>query len=105
MTSLRATRWCGSQPGGSLSRVEWGFIWIMFALKIPLAMLLWTVWWAIRQTPEAVADEESDGGLGRRHRRQPRPRDPRRRGPHGGAVVPSPPRTRTSARAGSRTSR
>ena len=33
--------------------MEWtGFLFLMFALKIPLGMLLWLVWWAIRQTPD-----------------------------------------------------
>jgi hypothetical protein len=83
----------------------WGFIWVMFALKIPLGMLLYTVWWAIHQTPEEV-EEGEDGGIGRhRHERPRRPRDPRRRGPHGDAVAPAPPRTRTSARATNRASR
>lgn len=83
----------------------WGFLWVMFALKIPLAMLLWLVWWAAHQTPEEPGGDDSDGGLRRRHR-QPRPRDPRRRGPHGGdAAIPAPPRTRVSARARRRASR
>ncbi len=73
----------------------WGFIWVMFALKIPLVMLLWTVWWAVHAKPEPADTEQEDGGIGRRGHRRPVPRDPRRRGPHGGAIAPPPARTRT----------
>jgi hypothetical protein len=76
----------------------WGFIWVMFALKIPLAMLLWIVWWAVHATPEPVETDDDDGGI------RPCPdggpkAGPRKRGPHGDPVVPSPPRTRTPATA------
>jgi hypothetical protein len=74
----------------------WGFIWLMFALKIPLALLFWLCWWAVHAKPDTV--DESDGGLGRRrHRpRRPRPGGPRTRDPHG-AEHPAPPaRTRTT---------
>jgi hypothetical protein len=75
----------------------WGFIWIMLILKIPLVMLLYTVWWAIKQEPEPV-DSDQDGGSGDRTPPVPeRPRWPRRRGPHGEPVVPAPARTRTAA--------
>ena len=69
----------------------------MLALKIPLAMLLYIVWYAIRATPEPYAANEDDGGIGHRPDR-PRPRSPapRRRGPHG-EPIPAPPRTRTPA--------
>jgi hypothetical protein len=80
----------------------WGFLWIMLALKIPLAALLAIVWWAVRSTPEPEADagssDDDDGGIRRPHDRPPRPRDPRRRGPHGDPVVPPPPRSRTVVR-------
>ena len=76
----------------------WGFIWIMLVLKIPLVMLLYTVWWAIKQTPEPVDSDQGDGGTGDREPPVPeRPRWPRRRGPHGDPTVPAPPRTRTAA--------
>lgn len=75
----------------------WGFIWIMLVLKIPLVMLLYTVWWAIKQTPDPVDDGSGEGGSGDREPPQPKPpRWPRRRGPHGEPTLPSPPRTRTS---------
>lgn len=72
----------------------WGLVWLMLALKIPLGMLLWLVWWAIKQTPE---DEQphpgGDGGSKVRHPRGPLPRHPRR-GPHGDPVPSSPTRIR-----------
>jgi hypothetical protein len=77
----------------------WGFLWIMLALKIPLAALLWIVWWAIRSEPEPEAEsDDDDGGIRRPHERSPKPEGPRRRGPHGDPVVPAPPRTRTVVR-------
>ena len=74
----------------------WGFLWVMVALKIPLAMLLYLVWWAVHAQPEPAAGEDRDGGIG--HRPDgPRRHGPRRRGPHGDPVIPAPPRTRTTA--------
>ena len=76
--------------------MTWGFLWLMLALKIPLAALIYLVWWAIKQTPEQP--ESSDGGGGsklrRTHPRKPFPRRPRR-GPHGDPPPPSPARMRT----------
>lgn len=75
----------------------WGFLWVMVALKIPLAMLLYIVWWAIKAQPEPVpGDDDGDGGIGHRPSGPPR-QGPRRRGPHGDPAVPPPPRTRTPA--------
>jgi hypothetical protein len=77
---------------------EWGFIWIMFILKIPLVALLWLVWWAVRATEDAVPEQDGDDG-GSKLPRHPRtdPRRPRTRGPHGEPPVPAPPRVRTAA--------
>ncbi|HEV2756464.1 MAG TPA: hypothetical protein VG318_11890 [Actinomycetota bacterium] len=77
----------------------WGFLWVMLALKIPLAMLLYLVWYAVRATPEPVGEDDRDGGIGHgpRDPRRPLPPAPRRRGPHGDPVLPAPPRTRTAA--------
>ena len=76
--------------------MTWGFLWLMFALKIPIVALLWIVWWAIRSEPET--EQEPDGGDGGtkhpRHPRQPFPRRPRR-GPHGDPALPAPRRTRS----------
>ena len=84
--------------------MDWGFIWIMFVLKIPVIALLWLVWWAIRQTDDPAAEEGSggDGGSKLRQPRHPRPKQPwspRCRGPHGDPSLPAPPRVRTVVRA------
>jgi hypothetical protein len=86
--------------------MTWGFVWLMLVLKIPIAALLYIVWWAIHQEAEPDVDgNEGDGGTKVRvrddHRPKP-PRLPRRRGPHGDPTLPSPPRTRTAIAARSR---
>jgi hypothetical protein len=70
------------------------FIYMMLVLKIPIAALLWLVWWAIHATPEEV--ETGDGGSGDRWphgRRPPRPPLPRR-GAHAEPPPPAPARIR-----------
>lgn len=79
--------------------MTWGFLWIMLALKIPLAALIYIVWWAIKQEPETTpGPEDGDGGVKLpphdRHPRKPFPRTPRR-GPHGAPAPRSPARVRT----------
>lgn len=74
----------------------WTFVWLMVALKIPIAGLFYIVWWAIKSTDEEpVSGGDGDGGVRppqRPHRRGP---NPRRRGPHGAAAMHQPaPRTR-----------
>ncbi len=56
-------------------------------LKIPVAAMLYIVWWAVRQNPEVDEVEppnEGDGQDFHRFGRAPRrpPRTPRRGGPH-----------------------
>jgi hypothetical protein len=80
--------------------MTWGLIWLMLVLKIPLAALLYIVWWAIHQDIEPeTGGADDDGGTKvwphGDHRPVP-PRLPRRRGPHGDPATPSPPRTRTT---------
>jgi len=80
--------------------MTWGFIWLMLVLKIPIAALLYIVWWAVRQETEPdLGGSDEDGGT-KVHphddRRPLPPRLPRRRGPHGDPAPPSPPRTRTT---------
>jgi hypothetical protein len=72
----------------------WGFVWIMFVLKIPLIALLWLVWWAVQQTDEEAELPRDDGGNDRHPHHRPGPRRPRppRRGPH--AEPPPAPPTR-----------
>jgi hypothetical protein len=84
--------------GGSLRVVEWGFIWIMLVLKIPLIALLWLVWWAIKNVDEPDLGIGDDGGTKVPPRPHPRrrPRWPRRRGPHGSPVLAPPARVRTT---------
>jgi hypothetical protein len=77
--------------------MTWGFIWLMFILKIPILMLFGIVWWATHQTDEEPTPEEKARIT---PRPSPHPHDPvkrrRPRGPHSGepAVLPSPPRVR-----------
>ena len=40
----------------------WLFVWLMVFLKIPIAALFLIVRWAVKQTPEAEAEAEQDGG-------------------------------------------
>ena len=69
----------------------WPIFFLAVILKIPIAALLYLVWWAIHQTPETEeAPPTSEDHEFRRWRREPRrPRDPRR-GPHAPDAVPAP---------------
>jgi hypothetical protein len=75
--------------------MTWGFIWLMFILKIPIFGLFGIVYWAWRQTDEPAPPETA------RVKPDPRPHPPtkpkrkRPRGPHGDpAALPAPPRVR-----------
>ena len=76
--------------------MTWGFLWLMVALKLPIAALIYLVWWAVKQTPEQEGATDDDGGVKRpyRHPRKPFPRSPRR-GPHGEPAPAPPARVRT----------
>jgi hypothetical protein len=78
--------------------MTWTFVWMMLILKIPIAALIYLVYWAIKQSPDQEpVPNESDGGMPRNpHPRKPLPRLPRR-GPHGDPVPVSPPRVRSVA--------
>ncbi len=70
----------------------------MVILKIPIVMLLGIVWWAIHQDTDTVDVPPSGSPRPRTPSphsppRRPLPRLPRR-GPHGGAWLPAPPRSR-----------
>ena len=76
------------------------FIYMMLVLKLPIAALLWIVWWAIKSTPD-VDSGDDDGGLktwphGPRPPHKPHPR----RGPHGDPSPSAPPRVRTTVAQG-----
>jgi hypothetical protein len=64
---------------------------LMVILKIPVAALLYLVWWAFRaETKPEEAPPGAEDHSFRRFRRQPkRPRDPRRGG-HGPDAIPLP---------------
>lgn len=68
----------------------WPIFFLMVVLKIPVAMLLFLIWWAIRAEP-APSDGTDGGGHGFR-RRRPQPRGPRgpRRDPHAPDALPLP---------------
>lgn len=68
----------------------WPIFYLAVILKIPVAALLWLVWWAIRAEAHPSEQPEEDPGGGRRPKTPPRPRRPRRRGPHGPAAKPLP---------------
>jgi len=69
----------------------------MLALKLPLAGLIYIVWWAIKQEPDEATRPEDDGGIHRPPRPHPVAPFPRlpRRGPHGDPAPLPPARVRT----------
>ena len=84
---------------GTIAPVTWAFIWMVVVLKIPIAGLLWLVWWAIRSEPEPAAagdDGSGDGGVG--HPPAPRKPRPPRRGAHITPESVPPPRIRAVSR-------
>lgn len=93
---VRAARRTGTLPGMSAA-----FIFLMVILKLPIFMLLYIVWYAIKSPPEPEPVTGEDGGTKRplsprpRHP-HPRPALPRnpRRGPHGAPQLPAPARMR-----------
>src|SRR4051812_41963409 len=73
------------------TKVSWTFLYLMVGLKIPIAALLYLVWWAIHQVPETAEPGAGEGRDRRpRHPRPPIPRRPRGRGAHG-LPIPAPP--------------
>jgi hypothetical protein len=87
--------------------VTWTFVYLMLILKLPIAGLLWLVWWAVHQddTEEPVVREDDGGSRRRRHHpRPPLPRAPRR-GPHGAPAPQPPARVRTVLARGRRLER
>jgi hypothetical protein len=78
-------------------------LYLFLGLKIPLLLLYWLVYWAIKAEPEPE-DTGGDGGA-RKERPHPVPPLPRhpRRGPHGDPLPLPPPRTRTVVARGKHT--
>ena len=74
------------------------FLWMMLALKVPIAALLYLVWWASR-SPETAEPEQRDWRPIRPpdHPRPKRPSPPRR-GPHAEPEPVPPKRTRVYAK-------
>jgi hypothetical protein len=74
----------------------WTMLYLFVALKVPILVAGWLIWWAVRQEPD-YGEDRGDGGI--RSRPHPVPRLPRppRRGPHGAAPPPAPPRIRPPA--------
>jgi hypothetical protein len=83
--------------------MEWTMLYLFVALKIPIGLLAWIVWWAVHSQPDAEVPppDEDDGGWKRPHPRKPLPRSPRR-GPHGDPAPASPPRVRPARPGGAR---
>jgi hypothetical protein len=75
----------------------WAMFWLIVVLKIPIAALLYIVWWAIREPPVPEPDS-GDGGAGISLDPHPRirPPQPTRRGPHAGGAPSAPTRTRVA---------
>jgi hypothetical protein len=74
-------------------------LWLALALKVPIVALLYLVWWAVKDPPETMVDDEG-GSADRDPRPHPRDRPPRapRRGPHGPPEPASPARVRVAER-------
>ena len=83
----------------AVSGGAWMFVWMMVALKVPIAALLTLVWWASRSPAEAEPEQRDWRPL-HPHRDMPRPRNPRppRRGPHAERPPEPPKRTRVHAK-------
>jgi hypothetical protein len=77
----------------------WAIFWLALVLKIPICLLLYLVWWAVKDPPLAEADGDRDGGS--RHHGPgplgPRPKPPRR-GPHADPPPRAPKRVRVASR-------
>jgi hypothetical protein len=72
---------------------EWlPIFYLMVILKIPVAFLLYIVWWAFRAETEPEEAPETGGGEHRfgRFRRRPKPPRGPRRGPHAPDALPLP---------------
>lgn len=75
------------------------FVWMFLVLKIPIAALLWLVWYAIHAEPEGADSSSDENGGGPGLDPRPKPRRPigPRRGDHP-APTPAPARVRLKSR-------
>lgn len=74
--------------------------WLILVLKLPIAALLYIVWWAAREPPLPEPDSgDGGGGIARDPHTRLRPPQPPRRGPHSGRAPDAPRRTRVGGRA------
>jgi hypothetical protein len=79
----------------------WTMLYLFVALKIPIVLAGWLIWWAVKQEPDPAEDRGDGGSRVRPHPVARLPRPPRR-GPHGGDALPSPARVRRPAPARAR---
>ena len=83
---IGAPGWIPAPPEGYHRPMSgfWAVFWLALVMKIPIALLLYIVRWAVKDPLMAEATDDDEGGS-RRHGpgpRRPRPQPPRR-GPHG----------------------
>jgi hypothetical protein len=83
-----------------VSGSAWGILWLAVFLKLPIAALLYLVWWAIKDPPAVEAEDDGGGSPDRDPRAHPRGRPPHppRRGPHGVPEPVAPARVRVAER-------
>jgi len=73
----------------------WVILFMLIALKIPAIGMIWLLYWAAKNEQEnGVLDEGDDNGGGKRRPRPLLPRGPRRDPHGGGAMKPTPRRSR-----------
>jgi hypothetical protein len=76
--------------------MTWGFIWLMFILKIPIIGLFGIVWWAVRKSDEPEPEHPvRPTAAPPPHPRSRIPHRGRPRGPHGDPLPLPPERVRT----------
>ena len=81
-----------------MPRVGWALFYMFVILKIPIVLLLWLVWYAVKEEPATGDDSEvREGGGGGNHPRPHKPRPPRR-GPHADPLPQSPSRVRATGK-------
>jgi hypothetical protein len=97
-TSRRSVALASRVPSNWMSGF-WAVFWLAIILKIPIAALLYIVWWAVREPPVPEADpEDGSGGSPRDPHPRIRPPQPPRRGPHADPAPASPGRVRVAHR-------